>query len=189
MDKKVKSILIGHIFIIISGITYSTAWIMIYKSLLPELTNLLIMISLVFGLIGVGLIISGINRIKISKNNKFKNWYIIIICTTLFLFTYFTTLYWFHRELTSEIIFIFLWVALELSSIYVLFFRKYISGLQTIILIILIIISLMIGIICYTIHYTLPDFERFLNGLIPYFIFSLTMLIICLFTIFHKKKV
>ena len=182
-----KELVFGHISIVISGIFYSTGWILTYKISLSGLPDILILLSLFTGLCAIILIVIGISKMQIIPKKKIKTWHIVLSCIILFITAYVITISLYNRQPTSELFLIFVWLLLETCSIHALFYGMRISIIQTIISLFLMIISLIIGLVCYTIHYKLSSEASFINGLIPYFVFSSTTAIIAVF-IFKRNS-
>jgi hypothetical protein len=186
-----KEILTGQIFILISIITYTSSWIMNYYLINfkdDSITGIIIFAAIITGFIGAVLNGIGISKSKITKNKKIKIRHILSAVLIIYIGTFLITKYLFSRDFTSEIFLIFIWLGLESCIIYILFIEKNISKLQLISSAILILGSITTGIVCYTIHYSLPVHLRFINGLIPYIIICVTMISIICFVLLSKNK-
>jgi hypothetical protein len=191
MFEKIKeSVIIGHILLIISCILYSVSWIVNYGLLNSNtgiLSGILILTALFLGFTGAVLIILGISKSAESSKKKIKYWHIILFNFTLYLIVYFLTSNLFNRFFTSEILLMFIWLTLESCSVYYIYLKKYLSGFLLAVSIVLMSVSILLCSICYTIHYNLPEFQRFINGLLPYCAVIITMSLIVLFTFTRKN--
>jgi len=182
-------IVAGHILIILSGVFYSVYWILQYyrQNSKPFIFSpLLIIISLILGISGALLLAFSLNDISGQITHQFKIRHILLLTTGFFIISFFITSFVFHRQFTSEIFFIVLWAGIEISCIYAFFNLHWFSLPQFIVSLVLAFICLSVSMVCYTIHYTLPERERFINGLIPYIVVSLYMLINMIILITNK---
>jgi hypothetical protein len=184
-----KEIIIGHILIIVSSISYSIAWYILYKPLqnIPEaVADTMMTAALFLGITGAGLIIYGISRNPVPKDKKIKFRYILIACLILYIISYLITKLIFGRIFTSEILLLFIWLSMEACCIMALYYGNVLSLIRMLICNLLVLISIGIGMICYTIHYTLPEQGRFINGLIPYGVIASMMLVLIIFVLISK---
>jgi hypothetical protein len=188
-------ILSGHTLIIISGILYSVFWVLDYYNQInrPDiLSGFLVLLSLISGISGAVLLINSVSGFSVQITANFRLFHLTIITVVCFILSLIITVKFFHRQFTSEIIFIFIWAGIEISCIFVLYKLNSFSIPQFIISIILFFICLLVSMFCYIIHYSLTGKERFINGLIPYVAVSSYMLmnvIILLYNRFFIKSV
>lgn len=77
------------------------------------------------------------------------------------------TLIFFKRVVTSELILIIVWAALESTALAALYGSGRFSLAQAAPLVILLALATLTGLVCYVIHYRLDEIPRFWNGLIP----------------------
>jgi hypothetical protein len=73
----------------------------------------------------------------------------------------------FHRQLTSELIIMLIWAALELSVITVLYGNGRFDFGRMAILAALVGIAIVIGLICYVLYYRLEGTSSYIDGMIP----------------------
>jgi hypothetical protein len=73
----------------------------------------------------------------------------------------------FHREVTSELLIITVWAALEGSLVAVLYTSGRFSMAQVMPPAILLALATVIGLVCYLLHYRLKEPLAFWNGLVP----------------------
>lgn len=184
-------ILSGHFLLILSGIAYSMAWILNYSGGAyseSAAAGILIFGSLLLGIIGIIILINCITILSENiKNKKLKIRHIFLAGVIFFILALIVTTIGFKRIFTTELILITLWTFLEISVIYAIHYSQCLSKPQTIFAVFLIAVSVLTGIFCYTIHYTLSGFIQFLNGLIPYMTVSIVNIIIIAMLFFNKR--
>lgn len=186
-----RGTLSGHLLLILSGISYSIYWILnfgLQGNIAAQFAGIFIAGSLLSGLTGILILIEFIRQLSAPLiDKKFKISHIVLICLVFFILNLTITIWGFKRFFTSELFLIILWAALELSATGVFYHNKWLSKLQIQLSVFFIILSTIIGIACYTIHYNLNGWIQFVNGLIPYIMISIVMMIICGFLLFNKN--
>jgi len=189
MKKEYLSILIGHLLFILSGIFYSVFWVMQEYSA-DSFSTFFLYGSVLSGLVAIVLIAYCIQSLSLATSGrKFKVTYIFVFGFIFFLIALAVTGIGFARVFTSELFLIVLWASVEFSAIFAIARGKWLSAFKTISSIILISISLAIGLVCYTLHYSFQGVVRFYNGLIPYLTISAAMFIIGLLILFSYTKI
>ena len=184
-------VLLGHFFMILSGVSYSFSWILNYggfDSNYSPLAGLLISASLLTGIIGIILLSNCIFTLynSVATGTFIKPGLILLSGMIFFFIALIVTTVAFKRFLTSELILISIWTTLETIVILVLYKSRWLSKLQSVLSFILVIISALIGLFCYTIHYGLSGYIQFVNGLIPYFVISIFNIIIILLLLLKR---
>jgi len=173
-------IITGHMLFILSGVFYSIYWILNYYNQNNKthiFSSLLFILSLLVGILGTILLVYTLAGISDQITGQFKIWHIILFSVVFFILSLFITSKVFHRQFTSEIFFIMLWAGIEISCIYAFYCLNWFSVSQFIVSLSLAFICLLVGMVCYIIHYKIPEKERFINGLVPYLVISLYMLV------------
>ncbi len=186
-----REIIAGHILIILSGITYAAYWIIDYytrDSRPNALIALLFIVSLLSGLLGAGILVHTESGLSTQITRNFGIRHIVIIAAACFILSLVITSLFFHRQFTSEILFIFMWAGVEAVCLYVFFCLEVFTVPQFIISVILYIICLSVSMVCYVIHYSLEGWTRFINGLIPYGTVSLYMLLNTVILLYNRHR-
>jgi len=81
----------------------------------------------------------------------------------------------FHRIVTSELIIIHIWAALELSAVAVLYGTERFGFGRAATLVALVGIATVVGLICYLLYYNLDGMLRYWDGLIPLIMYTFVM--------------
>ncbi len=172
----------GHAFMLISGAAYITAWILNYGEQLymnSDISRTFFSISAAAGLIGaIWLFFSTRSLARFVQNTGLKIYHIILIGSAVFAMVWAGTYWGLHRVFTSELFLVIFWGVLEYSAVFVCFNFMWFSRFQTRMIVSLISICVFIGLVCYAIHYKINGMARFINGLIPYGIISITFIVI-----------
>jgi hypothetical protein len=125
-----------------------------------------IAIALFTGVAAIAIMSIGINSLsQIGKG--FPVMYILLGAVAFYIILLAVTKIAFQRAVTSELLLITVWAALEWSTIGVLQGSSRFSIGQALTLAILVALATGAGIVCYILHYRLDEVSRFWNGLIP----------------------
>lgn len=93
--------------------------------------------------------------------------FILIGAAVLYLILLPVTAVVFHRQVTSELIIMIVWAALELSVITVLCGTGRFSVGRTLVMAVVIGIATIVGLICYVLYYRLDGAANYIDGMIP----------------------
>jgi hypothetical protein len=188
---KIIGILAGHFLFALSGASYSLFWIWNDSYIVnsnQKAAGIFIAVSFVAGILALFFLISSTSFLSQSaEEGKLKLIYIVIFSVLFFILSLIITTAFFHRMITSELFLVMLWFAIEACVITVLNQNNLLSNTQSILSYIMVIIALAVSLYCYTVHYILDGFARFINGLIPYLAISVIMLIIGVLLIIHNS--
>ena len=85
----------------------------------------------------------------------------------LYIVSLFVTKTLFHRPMTSEILVMFVWFAVECAAIVALNLSGRFGTGQTVLLSVLVFLATFVGLVCYVLYYRLDGFPSFWDGFIP----------------------
>jgi hypothetical protein len=128
--------------------------------------SLCILAAFITGAAAIVLMCSGINSLSgVSKGLPVK--YILLGVFVLFIVLLMVTSILFHRIVTSELMIIHLWIALELSVIAVLHGAGALGLNRAAILAVLVLIAFVVSMICYVLYYRLTGMASYYDGMVP----------------------
>jgi hypothetical protein len=128
--------------------------------------GLFIAVAFFAGVAAIALLSLGINSLP-QVGKGFPVIYILLGAVALYILLLVVTQIAFQRAVTSELLLITVWAALEWLAIAVLQGGGRFSLGQALTLAALVLLATGIGLICYVLHYRLDEVSRFWNGLIP----------------------
>jgi hypothetical protein len=117
-------------------------------------------------MIASALLFTGIKTLSQAGKN-FLAGYILLGAVVFYVIFLVVTRFAFQRIVTSELLLITVWAALELSVIFVLQGSQRLHSGQVLTLVLLVALGTIVGMVCYVLHYRLDESARFWNGLIP----------------------
>ena len=179
-------IFIGNLLLIFCSLFYLIWWIVSYcPNSIGTSTNsgLYLTVAFITGIAAVAFMFYGINSLS-SYSNGLPVRVILISVGILFLILLPITNIIFHRILTSELILIHIWTALELSAVVVLHGIGRFGTVRTITLATLIGIATIVGLICYVLYYRLDELASYRTGMIPLITDALVMLVFMMVLVF-----
>ena len=118
------------------------------------------------GLASIALLLKGIDSLS-GAGQGFPVTYILAGAAAFYFVSFAVTVLAFRRILTSELLLITVWAALELSVIAVLQGSGRFGPYQVWTLIALVGLATVVGMVAYVQHYRLDEAARFWNGLVP----------------------
>ena len=137
------------------------------------------------GIAAIALISLGISSLS-PDSSGLSIKYILISAGVLFIVMLAITTFVFHRVVTSELLLIHIWAALELSAVIILYGTGYFGVERTVILAILTGIAYIVGMVCYVLYYNLNETASYWNGMIPLITDSIVIMIFIVLLIFNK---
>jgi hypothetical protein len=153
----------GNLLLLFCILFYLAWWVVTYRQ--NSSGGLYITAALITGFAAIAMMYSGIN--SLSRDSKgLQVSYILLGCAALFLVMLLVTVIAFHRAVTSELIIIHIWTALELSAVAVLFGTGRFGAGRAVILAILAGIATAVSLICYVLHYRLDETASYWNGIV-----------------------
>lgn len=128
--------------------------------------SLCILAAFITGTAAIVLTCGGINSLsQVSKGLPVK--YILLGVAVMFFILLLVTSIIFHRIVTSELMIIHLWIALELSVIAVLYGTGSLGLSRAAILAALVLIAFVASMICYVFYYRLTGMASYYDGMVP----------------------
>jgi hypothetical protein len=164
----VWEIFIGNLLLFLCTLFYIAWWTTDFK---PNSDNglsvaIFIGLALITGIAGLALMSHGIGSLsEYTKGLQIK--FIIAGSAALFVVILLITVIVFHRVVTSELIIIHIWTALELCAVAALYGTERFNAASAAILYVLTGLAFVTGIICYAVYYRLDETGRYWVGLVP----------------------
>jgi hypothetical protein len=122
--------------------------------------------AFITGVAAIVLISAGINALS-PHSEGLPVRYILIGSAVLFVILLLVTSMAFHRTVTSELIIIHAWTALELSAVAVLYGTRRLGPGQATIMTALVGIAAIVGLLCYLLYYHLDGMAGYWDGMVP----------------------
>jgi hypothetical protein len=159
----------GNLLVFVTSAFYIAWWAASFRSNGDGNTpgaGLFITVALFAGMAAIAIMSIGIN--SLSRAGKgFPVMHILLGAAAFFIILLGVTKIAFQRAVTSELLLITVWGALEFSAIAVLQGSGRFGMGQALTLAALVALATGAGIVCYILHYRLDETARFWNGLIP----------------------
>jgi hypothetical protein len=159
----------GNLLMFATLVFYIAWWTVCFRPGGNENTagaGIFIVVALFIGVAAIITLFVGIN--SLSQTGKgFPFMYILLGSVAFYIILLAVTKNVFHRPVTSELLLIIVWAALEWSAIAVLQGCGRLSTGAALALVILVALATVTGIVCYILHFSLNEISRFWNGLIP----------------------
>lgn len=159
----------GNLLMLVTIVFYITWWTIVFR---PNRTvkkmwaGFFIALALLAGAAATMIMFSGIGLL-FQAGKGFPVTSILLGAAVFYIILLAITRIAFQRTVTSELLLIIVWSALEISAIAVLQGDGRFSTGQALTLAALVILATGIGIICYILYYRLDEISRFWNGIIP----------------------
>jgi len=159
----------GNLLLFVSIMFYIAWWIVTFhpsRTGKTAMAGIFIALAFLAGVAAILIKFSGISSMSQAEKG-FPVIYILLGAAAFYIILLAVTRIAFQRPVTSELLLITVWVALEGSAIAVLQgSNRFIPG-QTWTLATLVILATGTGIVCYILYYRLDEISRFWNGLMP----------------------
>ena len=159
----------GHLLLLVSLVFYIAWWTVAFWPNRDSKTVgafFLIAVAFFVGVAAFVLMSLDINSLSLAGSRILVG-YILLGATVFYFILLAITIIVFHRTVTSELLLIIVWAALEGAVIAVLHGNGRFSMGQALLLVTLVVLATGVGIVCYILYYRLDEFSRFWNGLIP----------------------
>jgi hypothetical protein len=159
----------GNLLLLVTLAFYAAWWTILFY---PQSAGnsagagLCIVVAMLTGMAAIALLITGVNTLS-QASKDFLAGYILLGAVVFYVVSLVITKVVFQRIVTSELLLITVWAALELSVIVVLLGSQRFHFGQVLTLVILVALATIVGMVCYVLHYRLDESSRFWNGLIP----------------------
>ena len=158
----------GNLLLLICSLFYLAWWVVSYRpnSSGGPAGGLYITAAFITGIAAITLMSVGIN--SLSQDAKgFPVRFILTGSAVLFFVLLPVTAIAFHRMVTSELMIIHIWAALELSAVAVLYGTGRFGAGRAAALAALAGIATVTGLICYVLYYRMDDTARYWSGMVP----------------------
>lgn len=175
----VWNILVGNLLLLLCTLFYLIWWIVSYRpnSGSGSATGgLYISVAIITGIAAIAVLSFGISSLSRHAHAlPLKSIWISV--GVLFLALLAMTTLVFHRIVTSELLLIHIWMALELSAVIVLYGTGRFGLGPAVTLAILIGIGTIVALICYVLYYRLDETASYWSGMIPLIAAALVMIV------------
>ena len=166
---------IGQMLLLACGIAYLFWWTVYFlpdhqlSSSVRILGGISIAIAAIAGLAGVALMSRGVGMLPSQANaaTGISGTHILLCGIVLYVVLLLVTRGTFHRPVTTELVLLVGWAALELFVINSLVCAGMLSGGRLVFQICLVIVIEALCIVCYTLYYSLAPWPSFIDGCIP----------------------
>lgn len=158
----------GNLLLLLCSLFYLAWWIVSYRpnSSGGSVGGFCITIAFLTGAAAIALMSDGIN--SLSQDSKgLPVSFILLGSAAVFFLLLLITVIAFHRIVTSELLIIHIWTALELSAIAALYGTGRYGAGRAGILAALVGIAAIAGLICYVLYYRLDETASYRVGMVP----------------------
>jgi len=158
----------GNLLLLFCSLFYLAWWVVSYRpnSSGGSAGGFYITAAFITGFAAIALMSGGINLLsQDSKGLPVR--FILMGSAALFLVLLLVTAFAFHRIVTSELIIMHIWAALELSAVAVLYGTERLGAGRAATLSALVGIATVAGLICYVLYYRLDETASYWNGMVP----------------------
>jgi hypothetical protein len=158
----------GNLLLLFCSLFYLVWWVVSFR---PNSSGgsagvFYITAAFITGVAAIALMSGGINSLS-QDSKSLPVRFILLGSAALFLVLLLVTAIAFHRIVTSELIIIHIWAALELSVVAVLYGTGRFGSGRAATLAALVGIATVIGLICYVLYYRLDGTASYWNGMVP----------------------
>jgi len=164
----------GNLLLLICSLFYLVWWIVCFRPNASGVSagTFYLAAAIITGMAAITLTAGGTAFLsRESRGLPVK--YILLGTAVLFIAALFVTTVVFHRPVTSELMIIHIWAALELSAIAVLYGIGRFGTGRAVLLFVLVGIAAAAGLVCYVLYYRLEGTKSYLDGMAPLIIDSL----------------
>jgi hypothetical protein len=164
------SVFAGNLLLLICMIFYLVWWIVTFR---PNSTDggligaFSILVAFVTGIAAIVLLSTGINLISQENVRGLPVKFILLGAAAVFVVMLLVTSVGFHRIVTSELMIIHVWVALELSAAVVLYGTGHFGPGRAAVLAALLGIAFIVSMICYVLYYRMGEAASYRVGMVP----------------------
>lgn len=158
----------GNLLFLLCSIFYLVWWIVCFR---PNASSgqsggVFLAFAFLTGITALILLSVGINAFS-ATSKALPIRFILIGAVALYLILLSVTAAVFHRQVTSELIIMVIWAALQLSVITVLYGTGRFDFGRTAAAVMLVGAAIVIGMICYVLYYRLDGSSSYIDGMIP----------------------
>lgn len=158
----------GNLLLLFCCIFYLAWWVVTFRpdSIGGSVGVFYIVVAFITGVIAIVLMSSGISSLS-QSSESIPVRFILLGAVALFIVLVLVTTLVFHRIVTSELIIILIWAALELAVITVLFGTGRFGSGSAVTLAVLAGIATVVSLICYVLYYRLDEATSYWIGMVP----------------------
>jgi hypothetical protein len=159
----------GNLLMFVTIVFYVTWWAVSFRPDGhgdPAAAGIFLAAAFFSGIAAITLMSFGINSLS-QAGKGIPLMYILLGAVALFIILLVVTQIFFQREVTTELLLIIGWAALQGSAIAVLQGSGRFTLAQALTLAVLVLLATGVGMVCYVLHYRLEETARFWNGVIP----------------------
>jgi len=158
----------GNLLLLFCSLFYLAWWAVTFRpdSIGGSVGVFYIVAAFITGVIAIVLMSGGISSLS-QSSESIPVRFILLGAVALFIVLVLVTTMAFHRIVTSELIIILFWAALELSVITVLFGTGRFSSGSAVTLAVLVGIATVVSLICYVLYYRLDETTSYWVGMVP----------------------
>jgi hypothetical protein len=158
----------GNLLLLFCSLFYLIWWVVYFR---PNSSGgsagvFCITAAFITGVAAIALMSVGINSLS-QDSKSLPVRFILIGVAVLFLVLLLVTVIAFHRIVTSELIIIHIWAALELSVVAVLYGTGHFGLGRAATLMALVGIAIVVGLICYVLYFRLDGMSSYWDGMVP----------------------
>ena len=166
----------GNLLLLVCSLFYLAWWVVSYRPGSSSGSSGLLYITAAFitGAAAIALMSGGIDSLS-NNSEAVPVKFILLGSVILFFFLLLITATVFHRPVTSELLIMHIWAALELSAVAVLYGTGRLGALQAIAVTVLVGIAFAAGMVCYVLYYSLDENARYIAGMVPLITDALVM--------------
>jgi hypothetical protein len=163
------SVFAGNLLLLFCMVFYLVWWIVTFRpnsggGLMGAFS---ILAAFVTGITAIVLLSNGINLISQDSVRGLPIRFILLGAAAVFVVMLLVTSVGFHRMVTSELMIIHAWVALELSAAVVLYGAGHFGIGRAAVLAVLLGVSFIVSMICYVLYYRLGEAASYRVGMVP----------------------
>lgn len=158
----------GNLLLLLCSLFYLIWWVVTFRpgSSGGPVGALCITVAFITGIAAIALLSVGISSLS-NDSTGLPVRFILIGAAVLFVVLLVVTTVVFHRQVTSELIIIHIWAALEFSAIAVLHGTGRFGLGTAVTMAVLVGIATIVGVICYVLYYRLEGMSSYRVGIVP----------------------
>lgn len=172
----IRELFFGNLFLLLCSLFYLAWWILCFHPHSSGGTGGAVCLTIAFGTGIAAVVLMSLGIYSLSQDSKgLPIGYILFGGILLYVILLMVTVLLFHRQTTSELLILHIWVVLEISAVTVLHGISRFGLVRTAILLVLIGTATVIGLICYVLYYRLDGISSYQDGMVPLITDALTM--------------
>lgn len=193
MNSPLQKLLTGQILLVICCVFYLIWWSISYRpgvsvNRASGLNGALLLITAVCGVSGMILSLSGSNHLPGEGSRKLSGTLILIAAAALYLVMLLLTTRVFHRIVTTELVLITGWAALEINAVNALAGASVFRMPQTMFMTIVIAAAYVISMVLYVAYYRMQADRAFYAAMIPLITEAVSMAALVIVMLVSSRK-